>query len=209
MGNNYLKKSFLDILRHSFVLLIMSNLCHGQADEKSAPPSLRDAFSDIQKSSTAKENTDEVEPIVVGREKWSDRPDQVQADKQSEAKTIRDNANSEKIQELDPLETKQGQVGPSKLPMKAPTIPPAVNLHRNFEGKLILKPRNFGFEKAFPYQLENSRGKRLAYIDFENVRSIDPIDLKDKRVNVLGKLEPIKEGSDDLVIRARILREIE
>ena len=103
----------------------------------------------------------------------------------------------------------QGQVGPSKLPMKAPTIPPAVNLHRNFEGKLILKPRNFGFEKAFPYQLENSRGKRLAYIDFENVRSIDPIDLKDKRVNVLGKLEPIKEGSDDLVIRARILREIE
>ena len=209
MGNNYLKKSFLDILRHSIVLLIMSNLCHGQADEKGAPPNLADAFSEIQKSSTAQENTDEIEPIVVGREKWSDRPDQVQADNQSDTKTTKDNANSEKIQELDPLETKQGQVGPSKLPMKAPTIPPAVNLHRNFEGKLILKPRNFGFEKAFPYQLENSRGKRLAYIDFENVRSIDPIDLKDKRVNVLGKLEPIKEGSDDLVIRARILREIE
>ena len=181
----------------------MSNLCHGQADEKSAPPNLADAFSEIQKSSTAQENTDEIEPIVVGREKWSDRPDQVQADNQSDTKTTKDNANSEKIQELDPLETKQGQVDPSKLPMKPPTIPPAVNLHRNFEGKLILKPRNFGFEKAFPYQLENSRGKRLAYIDFENVRSIDPVDLKDKRVNVLGKLEPIKEGSDDLVIRAK------
>ena len=148
---------------------------------------MADAFSEIQKSSTAQENTDEVEPIVVGREKWSDRPDQLQADLQSEPK------QSEIMQivkrfRLDPLETKQGQVDHSKLPMKPPTIPPAVNLHRNFEGKLILKPRNFGFEKAFPYQLENSRGKRLAYIDFENVRSIDPIDLKDKRVNVLGKL---------------------
>ena len=34
-------------------------------------------------------------------------------------------------------------------------------------------------------------------------------ELKNKNVNILGKLESIKEGSDDLVIRAKILREIE
>jgi hypothetical protein len=57
--------------------------------------------------------------------------------------------------------------------------------------------------------LENSRGKRLAFIDTKGIRSIDPLSLKDKKVNILGKLEPLKEGSDELVIRARILREVE
>jgi hypothetical protein len=41
------------------------------------------------------------------------------------------------------------------------------------------------------------------------LRAVDPLSLKDRKVNILGKLEPIKEGSDELVIRARLLREIE
>ena len=73
----------------------------------------------------------------------------------------------------------------------------------------MLKPRKLGFQKDFPFQLLNSRGKRLAYIDTKDIRSVDPIQFKDKKVNILGKLEPIKFGSNDLVIRARILREIE
>jgi len=43
----------------------------------------------------------------------------------------------------------------------------------------------------------------------ENLKVIDPLDYKDKRVNILGKLEPLEEGKKDLVIRARILRSID
>jgi hypothetical protein len=113
------------------------------------------------------------------------------------------------IQELDPLETKQNQPGGVDMKINPPAIPPAVNLHRNFEGKLVLKPRTLGFEKDFPYQLENSKGRRLAFVDMENLKVIDPLDFKDKRVNILGKLEPLEEGKKDLVIRARILRSID
>jgi hypothetical protein len=74
---------------------------------------------------------------------------------------------------------------------------------------LVLKPRTLGFEKDFPYQLENSKGRRLAFVDMENLKVIDPLDFKDKRVNILGKLEPLEEGKKDLVIRARILRSID
>ena len=95
------------------------------------------------------------------------------------------------------------------MPIKPPTIPPAVNINRNFEGKLVLKPRKLGFERDFPFQLQNSKGKRLAYIDTQNIKSTDPISMKDKSVNILGKLEPLKEGSNELVIRARILRQID
>ena len=95
------------------------------------------------------------------------------------------------------------------MKINPPVIPPAVNLHRNFEGKLVLKPRTLGFEKNFPYQLENSKGRRLAFVDMKNLKVIDPIDYKDKRVNILGKLEPVEEGKKDLVIRARILRSID
>jgi hypothetical protein len=54
--------------------------------------------------------------------------------------------------------------------------------------------------------LENSKGKRLAYIDVENIKGLDPQQFVDQSINVMGKLEPIEEGSDDLVIRARVMR---
>ncbi len=95
------------------------------------------------------------------------------------------------------------------MPLKPPVTPPAVNIHRNFEGTLVLKPRNLGFEREFPFQLENARGKRLAFVDMANLRILDPIVLKDQKVNILGKLESVEKGSNELVIRARLLRRVD
>ena len=95
------------------------------------------------------------------------------------------------------------------MPLTAPVIPPAVNIHRNFEGTLVLKPRKLGFQRDFPYQLENARGKRLAFVDMESVRILDPLAFKNQKVNVLGKLETVKEGSAELVIRARLVRRVD
>ena len=56
-----------------------------------------------------------------------------------------------------------------------------------------------GFEKDFPFQLENTlSGRRLAFVDTEDLKVIDPLLYKGKRVNILGKLEPIEEGKKDL-----------
>ena len=149
----------------------------------------------------------EVEPIVVGRKKWNDKPAIAPTTEQNSQPTPEE-SDSVAIQELDPLETKQNQPGGIDMKVNPPAIPPAVNLHRNFEGKLVLQPRTLGFEKNFPYQLENSKGRRLAFVDMENLKVIDPLKYKNKRVNILGKLEPLEEGKKDLVIRARILRSI-
>ena len=208
MGIKKFIKYHLQNTKGFIVFPIISSFCYGQTEKKGSPPNLAEVFSASKELPLNQAKDLEVEPIVVGRKKWSDPPSQVNEPAQS--KVISDkNLKKANIQELDPLETRQGQFSPKELPLTPPTIPPAVNLHRNFEGKLVLKTRKFGFEKIFPFQLENSRGKRLAYIDFQNIRSADPISLKNKNVNILGKLESIKEGSDDLVIRAKILREIE
>ncbi len=171
----------------------------------SPPPSLADAFGNPEPviiPPQAVKVEGEVEPIVVGRRKWSDRAVKEPAKNlppKSAGQTV-------KIEDLDPLETQQPKPVKIDMPIKPPITPPAVNIHRNFEGTLVLKPRNLGFQRDFPFQLENARGKRLAFIDVENVRIIDPLDFKDQKVNVLGKLEAIEKGSDELVIRARLLR---
>ena len=169
----------------------------------SPPPSLADAFGKAEPANPpAVKAGEEVEPVVVGRRKWSDRPVDKpinNAPSESAEKTVR-------IEELDPLETQQPKPSKIDMPSKPPSPPPAVNIHRNFEGTLVLKPRKLGFQRDFPFQLENARGKRLAFIDVGNVKIIDPLDFKGQKVNVLGKLEAIEKGSDELVIRARLLR---
>jgi len=192
-----------------FLLSHLSTFSIAQDKQSTQPKNLADAFGENQPNSLTVEVTDEVEPIVVGREKWDSPNPNFKGLKAKPGDKSKDGVRNTKIVELDPLETKQGQNTPSIMPIKPPGIPPAVNIHRNFEGKLVLKPRKFGFQRDFPFQLENSRGKRLAFIDTQGIRAIDPLSLKDKKVNILGKLEPLKEGSDELVIRARILREIE
>ena len=209
MGNLIImKKNSLGVF---FLLTLVVCFGNAQKEEKGTPSKLSDIFSSQNDSLQneviqSSQSSQEIEPIVVGRKNWSDP-----APKQEKFSSPSDSATNLKasIEELDALETKQGNVTPSVMPIKPPTIPPAVNINRNFEGKLVLKPRKLGFERDFPFQLQNSKGKRLAYIDTQNIKSTDPLSMKDKSVNILGKLEPLKEGSNELVIRARILRQID
>jgi hypothetical protein len=207
MGNTNFKSVL--VFQTLLIFFLFSWSTSSAKDEKSVQPkNLADAFNSNQDQSSDLDSSKEVEPIVVGRDKWNSPPDK----NNFKPAEVGNNKNERKftgIEELDPLETKQGKNIQSVMPLEPPTIPPAVKIHRNFEGKLVLKPRKFGFERDYPFQLQNSRGKRLAYIDFDELKSIDPISLKDQRVNILGKLEPLKEGSDKLVIRARILRKID
>jgi hypothetical protein len=204
MGNFNLKKYCSIFLASGSLFVFFQSLAFAQ--NKKTTSNLADAFQ----STPAKiADTEEVEPIVVGRKKWSDPAPNTSPEFQSQSDQEKTGNPSGKIEELDPLETEQGTVNPSLMPLEPPSIPPAVNLNRNFEGTLVLKSRKFGFQSDFPFQLVNSRGKRLAYIDTQGLRAVDPLSLKDRKVNILGKLEPIKEGSDELVIRARLLREIE
>ena len=174
-------------------------------NEDASGLNLADAFAQSEKvQPTITEVEAEIEPVVVGREKWSDKP----VEQTSKPNTPTE-SNSVAIQELEPLETKQNKTEGIDMKIAPPVIPPAVNLHRNFEGTLVLKPRTLGFEKDFPFQLENTQGRRLAFVDTEDLKVIDPLLYKGKRVNILGKLEPIEEGKKDLVIRARILRSID
>ena len=174
-------------------------------NEDTSGLNLADAFAQSEKSQpTITDVEAEIEPVVVGREKWSDKP----VEQTSKPNTPTE-SNAVAIQELEPLETKQNKTEGIDMKIAPPVIPPAVNLNRNFEGTLVLKPRTLGFEKDFPFQLENTQGRRLAFVDTEDLKVIDPLLYKGKRVNILGKLEPIEEGKKDLVIRARILRSID
>ncbi len=204
MGN--LKTKKLALL---CTLVYFLSIDFAAGDDKEPGLNLADAFAPAdEKQTTLQEIVEEVEPIVVGREKWNEKP----TSEASEGE-IKNNpptpSNSVSIQELDPLETQQNKTDGIDMKIEAPTIPPAVNLHRNFEGTLVLKPRTLGFQKNYPFQLENTKGRRLAFVDTKNLKVVDPLDYKDKVVNILGKLEPIEKGKKDLVIRARLLRRID
>ena len=192
-----------------FTFITYVNVSTAVADDENGGFDLADAFTQTEEKQTEQiAEVTEVEPIVVGRKNWNEKPATASSAEQN-SQPAPEESDSVSIQELDPLETKQSQPGGIDMKINPPAIPPAVNLHRNFEGKLVLKPRTLGFEKNFPYQLENSKGRRLAFVDMENLKVIDPLNYKDQRVNILGKLEPIEEGKKELVIRARILRSID
>ena len=191
-----LNQKFFTQVKGVVALLVIISFAYAQPSTDTGP-SLGEAFN---------AGAPEIEPIVVGREKWNEKP---QASPKTE--TLSSPAENEavtngRISELDPLETQQVQPDPSELPLDPPKNKPATSIVRNFEGTLVFKPRILGFESKLPYQLENSKGKRLAYIDVDNIKGLDPQQFVDQSINVMGKLEPIEEGSDDLVIRARVMR---
>jgi len=177
-------------------LLVMFSIAQAQPSPD-AGPSLGEAFNAA---------APEIEPVVVGREKWNEKPQALPENESLPPASEDDAVNNGRISELDPLETQQIQPDPSELPLDPPKNKPATSIVRNFEGTLVFKPRLLGFESKLPYQLENSNGKRLAYIDVEIIKGLDPQQLVDQSINVMGKLEAIEEGSDDLVIRARVMR---
>ena len=198
MGSNIKSFQFLHLL--VTVAIFGSSSALGQPTPNESP-SLGQAFN---------AGAPEVEPVVVGREKWNEKPIKPSTassgDEASQSGSNNDESQSGRIGELDPLETQQVKPDPSELKLDPPKIRPATAIVRNFEGKLVFKPRTLGFAHDFPYQLENSKGKRLAYIDVDHLKAIDPQQYVDQQINVMGKLEAIEEGSDDRVIRARIIR---
>ena len=184
------------------VYLLSFSFAFGQPAQGDSP-SLGEAFN---------AGAPEIEPVVVGRERWNDKPVQASTEnsgdpsQQTELSSNSNDSGSSRIDELDPLETEQVKPDPSTLPLDPPKNKPATRIVRNFEGTLVFKPRKLGFAYDFPYQLENSRGKRLAFIDVDQLKAVDPQQFTDQQINVLGMLEPVEEGSDELVIRARVLR---
>ena len=70
----------------------------------------------------------EVEPVVVGRRNGATNL----LNKLPKPNTPTE-SNSVAIQELEPLETKQNKTEGIDMKIAPPVIPPAVNLHRNFE----------------------------------------------------------------------------
>ncbi|MBT5908565.1 MAG: hypothetical protein HOH25_02110, partial [Opitutae bacterium] len=186
---------------------VVSSLRRGNPLFQSSPPpppsSLAAAFqSPLPGKQPSPPN--EVEPVVLGRDRWNDG---AVAEASPPVTATKDTAPaSAEIRELPPIETDQQKPGDIRMPLKTPFPPPAVSLHRNFEGKLVLNPRKLGYERDFPYQLLNAAGKRLAYVDVDAMRAVDPLDFRDRRVTILGKLEPVEEGSKNLIIRARLMR---
>jgi len=176
-------------------LVLFSSVFGQPASEDS--PSLGEAFN---------AGAPEVEPVVVGREQWNQKPNTASDPSSKNEPADSESSQSTRIDELDPLETQQVKPDPSTLPIEPPKNKPATQIVRNFEGTLVFKPRKLGFENEFPYQLENSKGKRLAFIDMDHLKAVDPQQFVDQQINVMGKLESIEEGSDERVIRARILR---
>ena len=176
--------------------LVLFSSAFGQPASEDSP-SLGEAFN---------AGAPEVEPVVVGREQWNQKPNTAADPSSKNEPADSESSQSTRIDELDPLETQQVKPDPSTLPIEPPKNKPATQIVRNFEGTLVFKPRKLGFENEFPYQLENSKGKRLAFIDMDHLKAVDPQQFVDQQINVMGKLESIEEGSDERVIRARILR---
>lgn len=205
MGNLIIKKLAIVYLLGS----VLATYHTPAYAEENAGFNLADAFSQSSDDQPKNLSTDqEVEPVVVGRSKWNEKSP-VNSRQTVSQKTAPLENEPLAIKELDPLETKQSQTDGLNMKVSPPSIPPAINLHRNFEGKLVLQPRNLGFEKNYPFQLQNSQGRRLAFVDIENLKVVDPLDFENKNVNILGKLEPIAKDKKDLVIRARLLRSID
>ena len=183
-------------------LLLAFKFLDGQEQKDSS--GLADIFAQSSES-TPSDAVVEVEPVVVGRDSWKEAPKSANNGGEKKEKL----SENSPISELDAIETKQANFDQNGLPLLPPKVMPAVNLNRNFEGTLVLQPRKFGSVKIFAYQLENASGKRLAYVDTQGLRSVNPLQYNGKKVNLLGKLEPIEPGSKKLVIRAKIIRLIE
>jgi len=194
MGSSEYK--YLNKCKGVGALFALATLVHAQPSPEGTP-SLGEAFNS---------GAPEVEPVIVGRERWNEKPPAPTDNQPVQSSAQSSPQESARINELDPLETQQVQIEPGSLPIEPPKNKPATLIVRNFEGTLVFKPRKFGFENKFPYQLENSKGKRLAYLDTDQIKGLNPQQFVDQPVNVLGKLEAIKEGSDDRVIRARVIR---
>ena len=100
--------------------LIFFSSVYGQ-DKKADTPSLGETFN---------AGAPEVEPVVVGREQWNDKPDAQTIEDPSKTNQQPDLSNSQstKIDELDPLETQQVKPESTTLPLEPPKLSPPPEL---------------------------------------------------------------------------------
>jgi hypothetical protein len=127
-------------------LLVLISFAKAQPSTDTGP-SLGEAFN---------AGAPEIEPVVVGREKWNEKPQASPKAETLSSPSEDDAVTNGRISELDPLETQQVQPDPSELPLDPPKNKPATSIVRNFEGTLVFKPRILGFESKLPYQLETA-----------------------------------------------------
>ena len=118
----------------------------------------------------------------------------------------------EEIQELDPLEVREGENQPLTVPQLPVEIKPTVTISRNFEGTLIYKKPFFrrpGLSRpkkqALPYQLIGQNGKRIAYVRVEDLKVGNILKYVNKKVILAGPLEENAKGKDP-VIQGRTIR---
>ena len=118
----------------------------------------------------------------------------------------------EEIQELDPLEVREGEEQPPTSPQLSLEIKPTVTISRNFEGKLIYKKPFFRRpgvpnrnKNAIPYQLVDEKGKRIAYVRVENIKVGNLLNYLNKQVILSGPLEENAKGKEP-IIQGRIIR---
>ena len=118
----------------------------------------------------------------------------------------------EEIQELDPLEVREGKDQPPTSPQLPLEIKPTVTISRNFEGKLIYKKPFFRRpgvphrnKNAIPYQLVDEKGKRIAYVRVENIKVGNLLNYLNKQVILSGPLEENAKGKEP-IIQGRIIR---
>ena len=118
----------------------------------------------------------------------------------------------EEIQELDPLEVREGGDQPPTSPQLPLEIKPTVTISRNFEGKLIYKKPFFrrpGVRSRkppkLPYQLVDENGKRIAYVRVDDIKVGNLLNYVNKKVILGGPLEENAKGSEP-IIQGRTIR---
>ena len=148
----------MEVSTFAFGFLFSASL-HFLGKKKALPRILRRLLKVIHRPRYPPSDT-EIEPVVVGRSSWKDKP----AGKLIENKDGQKLSNTTQIGELDALETKQSNLSTEGLPVLPPKIMPAVDLHRNFEGTLVLQTRKLGFAQKFSYRLENANSQKVGFL---------------------------------------------
>ena len=119
----------------------------------------------------------------------------------------------EEIQELDPLEVREGSDQPHIAPQLPVEIKPTVTISRQFEGRLIYKKPFFrrpgirSSSNSIPtnYQLVDADGKRIAYVRVEDIKVGNILNYVKKDVILTGPLEENPKGNEP-IIQGRTIR---
>ena len=97
MGYIILEKLFRHIICGVSVLLVLPTVTFGQK-QNSDSPNLADAFGAPDKSPNIQSDEKEIEPVVLGRKKWSEQPAGINSSMPSNQKSKNNPQNTASIQ---------------------------------------------------------------------------------------------------------------